>query len=167
MSSKRDSSMKPFVIMALNTGKSVAEEQRFLSEWLTMKGYGECGTKAVTGMWQGVAEHSWLITLPMNLHDRVHVVESIKRMAGIHQQDAILYSDTRRNSYLFWLDGKGACTEALGVFLNVTKARAEQLDCYTYDPQRDTYWITSPDTARGMPFCDLKVEKPSLAEVKV
>jgi len=153
--------------MALNTGASMNRELLTLQGWLNDEGLGECGAKPVTGMWQGVAEQSWLITLPMNLHDRVKAVDKLKHLAEIHQQDAIMYSDTRRNSYLFWLDGQGACNEALGVFLNVTKARAEQLQCYTYDPQRDTYWITSPDTSRGMPFCDLLLDKPSLDAVRV
>jgi len=85
----------------------------------------------MVGVYKGVKEPSFLV---LAKYENV-----VRELCHFTKQDCYLYSNNERMSTLIYLDGK---TEEIGILKRVNESVAMELDAYTHDPVRNTYWAT-------------------------
>ena len=98
--------------------------------------YSEIPYKKVTGVYKGTEEVSFLVItagVPWPL------VEQFKQESALFvgkEREAILHYNNSFKAY-----GDIKFPERVGTFQVVSEARAKQQDCYTYDHEKNLYYI--------------------------
>ena len=121
----RDNTLRPIVILAINTD-SYENDIKAIQEY-----FPDYNRLAIHGVYKGVSELSYIIEVDDNLAD-------IQALANKYDQECILYLDNQREATLMYGDGK---KEYIGSFKSASKQLAQTKDSYTFNPNTGVYYI--------------------------
>lgn len=107
----------PCVIMALNSD---------LQEEVDLMLATHAGAKAVSGVYKGTHEQSYMIPLFNESH-----LSKLKCLASDFDQECIMHLDANRMATLIYMDGRK--DEVIGAFRSVSEGVAVKRDAYTRD----------------------------------
>ncbi len=123
----RQNTFLPIAIFALNCDSE--EHERSLIEAAGFNAY-----KPMEGCYKGEKESAWLVPI-CNTEQKA----ALLALAAMCEQESVLFSGIDRVSTLHYV--KTGETEVVGVLIETSKEGAESRDCYTYDPEANTYWV--------------------------
>ena len=123
---RNNSSLKPFIMFALNSGLCKTAELELVKFALQVP------VKQVQGCYLNEIEDAYVVPFePGNVYENGKLMESVTKLARQYNQESILLSDQERNSFLYFIEIDS--WKPIGVFTRVSPSEAMDGEAWTRD----------------------------------